>query len=135
MEGRIRPRAVVGHRILYLSGRAQPARGRRQRGALISRIVQEALANIEHHVHATRVDVSLAIGEHDGAVTIVDDGTGLHPGDADQTARFVLNGMREPIDVFGGELQVQSIRRGGGRTYLSFRIPLAGKDDLETAPA
>lgn len=43
--------------------------------------------------------------------------------------------MRERIDLFGSELQVQPSRRRGSRTCLSFRIPLAGKANLETAPA
>lgn len=90
--------------------------------ALVFRIIEEALVNIELHARATQVEVVLAVGEHDVAVTVLDDGPGLYPGKAGEQARSMLARMRERVDVFGGQLTIQP--RPGVGSCLVFRIPL-----------
>lgn len=98
----------------------EPADSRRD-GA-IYRIVQESLANIVHHAHASAVELTLGQGGGHLWITIVDDGIGMGPGDAAKTAAFGLRGIRERIHAFGGELVIDS-QRGTGTT-LSIQIPV-----------
>ena len=113
---------------LTVIGEDQPLPDQRL-SAVIFRIIQESLINIQHHARATQVEVALAISELEVAVTIMDDGPGIHPGDADKTVQFVRHGIRERIDVFGGELSVTP--RLGHGTCLSFRIPLGTPAELD----
>lgn len=92
---------------------------------VIFRIVQESLLNIEEHAHAAMVDVLLAITPDLLTIVIVDDGVGMAPGDAGKTAAFGLRNIQERVDVFGGELVIDS-RRGSGTT-LSITIPLGAE--------
>ena len=87
---------------------------------IIYRLVQEALTNIVKHAHASHVGVSAE--EVEGAVQIVvrDDGDGFDI----ETARAGrgLTGMRDRIELFGGEIEVSS--SPGGGTEISARVPL-----------
>jgi signal transduction histidine kinase len=88
---------------------------------LIYRLVQEALNNVRKHAAASRVEV--AADEVDGAVRIVirDDGGGFDP--AVPTAGRGLTGMRERIELLGGEIEV-STTPGEGTEILA-RVPLS----------
>jgi signal transduction histidine kinase len=87
---------------------------------IIYRLVQEALTNIVKHAHASRVGVSAE--EVEGAVRIVvrDDGEGFEIETA-RTGRG-LTGMRDRIELFGGEIEVSS--NPGEGTEISARVPL-----------
>jgi len=87
---------------------------------IIYRLVQEALTNIVKHAHASHVGVSAE--EVEGAVRIVvrDDGDGFDVETAG-TGRG-LTGMRDRIELFGGEIEVSS--KPGGGTEISARVPL-----------
>jgi PAS domain S-box-containing protein len=101
-----------------------------ERGAaLIFRILEESLINIELHAQATQVEVLLAMDEQEVTVTVLDDGAGLYPGKADRRARAMLDRMRERVDVFGGKLAIQP--RPGTGSCLTFRIPLGGAADID----
>jgi signal transduction histidine kinase len=87
---------------------------------IIYRLVQEALTNIVKHAHASHVGVSAE--EVEGTVRIVvrDDGDGFDTETA-RTGRG-LTGMRDRIELFGGEIEVSS--NPGGGTEISARVPL-----------
>jgi signal transduction histidine kinase len=87
---------------------------------LVYRLVQEALTNAVKHANASHVTVS--VQEDDGAVRIAirDDGEGFDQ--STPTAGRGLTGMRERIELIGGEIEVSS-KRGEG-TEISARVPL-----------
>jgi len=87
---------------------------------IVYRLVQEALTNIVKHSGASLVEVSA--DEGDGAIRIVvrDDGDGFDPGVS--TAGRGLTGMRERIELLGGEIEVSS--EPGKGTEISARVPL-----------
>lgn len=72
------------------------------------RIVQEGLANISKHAHASKVRVSLT--QRDGALRLVieDDGAGFDAATAAKRGGLGLAGMKERIDLIGGTLTVRS---------------------------
>ncbi|NHZ34296.1 PAS domain-containing sensor histidine kinase [Massilia rubra] len=89
---------------------------------VVFRIIQECLLNILRHAKATRVEIGLDIGIEYLTITIVDNGVGMGPGDAAKVASFGLRGIRERVDVFGGQMVIDS--RPGGGTTLAMMIPL-----------
>ncbi|AWM37801.1 Oxygen sensor histidine kinase NreB [Gemmata obscuriglobus] len=90
------------------------------------RVIREALANVLKHARAGRVSVVLQ-GAADAVVAIVeDDGTGFEsePGPAGAPAgpRLGILGMRERLELLGGNLTIDS-RPGRGTTVIA-RVPL-----------
>jgi signal transduction histidine kinase len=86
------------------------------------RIVQEALSNVGKHAGASRAEVLV---ERDGdriEVAVRDDGGGFDPPAAG--GGFGLTGMRERVELVGGELRIES-EPGRGTAVLA-RIPVAG---------
>ncbi len=100
-----------------------------RRGTVIFRIIQDALVNIMRHSRATQVAVTLDLSEHAVEVTIADDGSGLRPGDASPAAAFVISGIQERVDVFGGTLEIEHLPGQG--TRLSILIPLNSTAELD----
>jgi signal transduction histidine kinase len=82
------------------------------------RIVQEALTNvIKHAGHATRVDVTVRYAPYGLTVEVVDDGRGAaqsRNGDYEGSGHGLI-GMRERVEVWGGELTVGPATGGGYR--------------------
>jgi two-component system, NarL family, sensor histidine kinase DevS len=86
----------------------------------VYRIVQEALTNVAKHARAAAVELSVRCAEHDVLIAVTDDGVGFDPtGDLD--GGFGLTGMRERVDLAGGELTVLS--GSGGGTVVRARLP------------
>jgi signal transduction histidine kinase len=85
----------------------------------VYRLVQEALSNITKHAAATRVDIS--VREQGGAVhvSVTDDGRGFDP--VAPSAGFGLVGMRERVELSGGELQIVP---GDPGTVVRARLPV-----------
>ncbi len=83
------------------------------------RITQEALTNAVKHAAASRVTID--VSESGGAihVTVVDDGGGFDP--AEPSAGFGLAGMRERVELLGGELEIRS---SPGGTRVAAALPL-----------
>ena len=63
-----------------------------ERELVIFRVGQEALHNIEHHAHASRVVVRLAYDPGPLCLDVVDDGCGFDPAQ-DQEGNLGLAGM------------------------------------------
>ncbi len=96
---------------------------------VLFRIGQEAITNAARHAKASRVRVNLRSNENRDRVTleIEDDGIGFDEAQVQRDslsdrARLGLLGMRERVQLIGGELRVQS-ERGRG-TLISVTVPL-----------
>jgi signal transduction histidine kinase len=89
------------------------------------RIVQEALTNVVKHAGPAHARVVVGYRDQDVTVEVIDDGRG--PGTAASDGRVGtghgLIGMRERVQVFGGDLQTGP--RPGGGFRVAARLPLA----------
>jgi signal transduction histidine kinase len=88
----------------------------------VYRIVQEALTNVAKHARAATVELSVRSAQHDVLIAVSDDGVGFDPA-ADLDGGFGLTGMRERVDLAGGELTVGAGSSGG--TVIRARLPLS----------
>ena len=95
----------------YESGR-QSTRLAPEVESAIYRVVQEALANVVKHAHATRAEITVVEGDGEVMVEIRDDGRGLGSSDTSGTG-LGLAGMRERVTLLGGRLDVLSGPAGG----------------------
>lgn len=91
---------------------------------LVYRLVQEALTNVVKHAAASHVTVTAK--EADGEIEIVinDDGSGFDTTAA--TRGHGLTGMRERIELLGGEIEVSS--EPGHGTEIVARVPLQERE-------
>jgi two-component system sensor histidine kinase UhpB len=88
------------------------------------RVFQEALNNIVKHSGATRGVISV---HHDAGViemNIIDNGRGFDV--TEHSSGFGLLGMRERVDAFGGQLEIDSRKGDGARIHV--RLPVRGSD-------
>lgn len=88
----------------------------------IFRIFQESLANIVRHAQATEVEIALSRNESGFTMQVKDNGKGLQPEDRRKANSFGLMGIKERIDLLGGEFVIAS--SPGNGTVLSISIPL-----------
>ncbi|MDA8067361.1 MAG: GAF domain-containing sensor histidine kinase [Actinomycetota bacterium] len=86
----------------------------------IYRVAQETLTNARKHSAATRAELDLWEGDGQIHLTVQDNGHGFDP--ASRTAGFGLTGIRERVDLLGGELEISSAPGRG--TTVSVSIPL-----------
>ncbi len=84
------------------------------------RLVQEALNNVLKHASAASASVSALLVDHQVQITVKDDGRGFDP-DEVADGRGLL-GMRERIELLGGEIEVRSAPDDG--TEIAARIPV-----------
>lgn len=88
----------------------------------VYRVVQESLTNVVKHARATSVDLEVRC---DGAaieISVADDGIGFDPDDP-VTTGFGVIGMRERVELAGGELSV--LRGPDAGTVVRARVPLS----------
>jgi signal transduction histidine kinase len=74
------------------------------------RIVQEAITNVLKHASASRVEVTVDYEPEALVLTVSDNGTGSK--DAPSTGHGLI-GMRERVEMFGGDLTTGSSSLGG----------------------
>ncbi len=89
----------------------------------VYRLVQEALTNVAKHAGAGSVTLQLAEREGRLDVFVSDDGRGFDP-DAERGG-FGLVGMRERVELAGGQLQIES--KPGSGTRMTASIPCAAE--------
>ena len=84
------------------------------------RLVQESLTNAVRHAGATRIGID--VREYDGCVEVAvsDDGKGFDP-ETTNSSGFGLTGMRERVELAGGELDIDS---GPSGTTVKARLPV-----------
>jgi two-component system, NarL family, sensor histidine kinase DevS len=92
--------------------------------ATIYRVVQEALANVVKHAAASQARVSIVENGGSVTVTVQDDGTGIQPGGGRHG--FGLVGMRERVELSGGELEIGAGPDGGTRVRASLPVARTG---------
>jgi len=96
----------------------------------VLQVVREALANVEHHAHARRADVQLAIERGRVRVAVEDDGIGIR--DAEPPMHhYGLAIMRDRAATLHGVLSVARRAEGGTRVELTFtpRGPFTSPDE------
>lgn len=112
-----------GSRVAFeVTGSGRPLPVRIQTG--LYRIVQEALANIEHHADARHASVSLVMTPEVVRCTIKDDGRGFDPEHIPE-GHYGLRGMAERARLLGGELRLATCPGNG--THIEVIIPLGAR--------
>lgn len=94
------------------------------------RLVQESLNNVAKHANAKNVEVDIRLVEQKSptlSFLISDDGRGY--GTEDNGRGLGLVGMRERVDLLGGEIQIESTADCG--TSISIQLPLRNTSEPE----
>jgi signal transduction histidine kinase len=81
------------------------------------RAAQEALTNVGKHANAAQVGITLAYGDDSVRLRVEDDGVGS----ADSHGGFGLLGVRERVQLLGGEMHVRT--EVGGGFALEVELP------------
>ena len=91
------------------------------------RVIQEALTNVQRHAGASLVSVLLEKMDGDVSAIVEDNGNGFdaEAGAANDTARLGLVGMRERIELVGGNLTIESSVGQGTTVYA--RVPIGAR--------
>jgi signal transduction histidine kinase len=85
-------------------------------GAMMFRVVQEALRNIEVHSHAKSATVEVVSREGSIRVEVTDDGCGFDPSAVEKPVnRSGLAAVKDRLTLAGGRMQVDSAPNGGTR--------------------
>jgi signal transduction histidine kinase len=87
---------------------------------IVYRLIQEALTNVLKHANASRIEVSAKEGEGTIRIVVTDNGDGFDT--TSSTAGRGLRGMRERIELLGGEIEVTSA--SGDGTKITACVPL-----------
>jgi signal transduction histidine kinase len=95
----------------------------------VYRLVQEGLTNVAKHAGATAATLRVAQRENRIEVLVSDDGCGFEP-DAEHGG-FGLLGMRERVELAGGELRIESRLGSGTRMKASIPVAAKGGSDLD----
>jgi signal transduction histidine kinase len=107
-------------------------------GTVVYRLAQEALTNIAKHAAARRAELQIRSGDDRLEVLVADDGQGFDPERG--SSGFGLAGMRERVELVGGELQIESKPGRGTRVMASLPLIAAagiepGAGDSSDAPS
>ena len=86
------------------------------------RIMQKSLTNVALHAQASRVDILLNWRNGCLVMTIEDNGVGFNPNELANVNRLGLFGMRERVEMLGGNLLIES--SPGRGTTISVEVPL-----------
>ncbi len=98
------------------------------------RVAQEALTNVGRHARASCVDVTIRATAERVTLSIKDDGKSFSPErvlSSMRSGRLGLVGMRERIEMIGGEFQILSSPADG--TRITAAIPLKSKPSKRAA--
>lgn len=88
--------------------------------AEVSRVAQEALANVRRHSGAKRASVSLSVEGGEAVLEVADDGKGF---ERSSLSGVGLSSMRERAEALGGRIEVESGVGEGTRVVL--RVSMA----------
>jgi signal transduction histidine kinase len=89
--------------------------------AALFRIVQESLTNVALHAQASRVDVLIGRRDKRVVATIEDDGVGFALSSSAMESNLGLFGMRERIEMLGGQFSIES--SPGRGTTVHVEVP------------
>ncbi|NJD60989.1 MAG: hypothetical protein C3F13_16090 [Anaerolineales bacterium] len=79
----------------------------------VYRITQEAVENVIHHAHAHNMTIRLVAVKKDLELVIKDDGIGFEPVTDLSPGHFGIVGMKERVQLVGGQLTIDSSSNGG----------------------
>jgi two-component system, NarL family, nitrate/nitrite sensor histidine kinase NarX len=85
------------------------------------RVVQETLNNIRKHAQALKVVMTGLDRNGDVVIEIADDGKGFEPAETHAAGKYGIVGMRERVELAGGEFQI--ISRPGCGTTVRITLP------------
>lgn len=99
----------------------------------VVRIVQEALANVRKHSHATSARVTIEARDAELVIAVQDDGRGFRPDHQRRTGwpHFGLQTMRERAEAIGGRLELASAPGAG--TKVQVCVPLEHEPEVRVA--
>jgi two-component system sensor histidine kinase DegS len=92
---------------------------------VIFRVIQELLANVRVHSHATRAQVFLDVSEDLVQATVEDNGSGFNVAEvlnAPQQKGIGLSTLKERVAMLGGELRIDSAVGRGTKVALQMSI-------------
>jgi two-component system sensor histidine kinase UhpB len=97
----------------------------------IYRCLQESLTNAVRHAQARHITVELHLEEAKRrlALSVRDDGGGIHPG---KIAGFGMRGMQERVEGLGGRYTIES--EAGNGTCVRVTLPLAEIANVAASP-
>ncbi len=93
------------------------------------RIVQELLTNVVRHARATNVAIAITTGRQAWRMTVQDDGIGFDVGGLAPTGGFGLRGIRERVEILGGQVDILSTRDSGTRVHVMIPVGVEPKPD------
>jgi len=102
-----------------------PAHVPRDRALSLYRVTQEALWNVVRHSGAQSAMVTLAGGDAELRLDVVDDGCGFDPAAVAPTTSLGLLGMRERVVMLGGSIRWEPRADGGTAVRVRMPLPLA----------
>lgn len=91
-------------------------------GEHLYRIMQEGLGNAARHAHCSAVTVTVRREERDIYMSLRDNGIGMNLAESERKGRLGILGMRERVELMGGEFSLES--HVGQGTTIVLRIPL-----------
>jgi signal transduction histidine kinase len=94
----------------------------RESATALYRVAHEALTNVIRHARATRVDISLNKTAKIVKLSIVDNGKGIDELEVNNPRAFGLIGMRERLQILGGELKIHG--EPGKGTLVEIILPV-----------
>lgn len=92
---------------------------------VIFRVIQELLANVRAHSHATRAQVFLDVSEDLVQATVEDNGSGFNVSEvltAAQPKGIGLSTLKERVAMLGGEIRIDSAIGRGTKVSLQMSI-------------
>ncbi|SBT40963.1 sensor histidine kinase [Micromonospora auratinigra] len=107
------------------------------RGMAVLRLTQEALTNVAKHA-GTSARARLTVAVRDGAVhwEVYDDGRGQVPAAVPSAGGHGITGMRERVEVLGGELRAGPTDAGWRvATVLPATVPSSAPQQRDAGPA
>jgi len=92
------------------------------------RLLQESLQNAIKHANATLIQVKLEITNRNLAMSVKDNGDGFDPKERSESS-FGIIGMKERVEMFNGELKIDSTKGKGTRIYIN--VPYTPNDQVK----
>jgi signal transduction histidine kinase len=96
-----------------------------QQSTAVFRVFEEALTNVMRHAGATTVDVAIEKENGDLVLTIRDNGRGITEAEKVDPLSLGLVGMRERVNLIGGEIDITGTEGEG--TVVTIRIQILPK--------
>jgi signal transduction histidine kinase len=97
----------------------------KQTQLIIYRIIQELLANVLKHAHASEVFVQCSQSENIFYITVEDDGVGIDKGLTDNPKGIGLENIRRRVEYLKGRLEIDSPPTPGKGTIINIEIHVA----------